>query len=62
MTTEDSEQYREFLRQLQREEHRPTALNELKNLLIYKPAGEAVNTIRDVGISKIVQCLNVSEK
>ncbi|KAL0832876.1 hypothetical protein ABMA28_001026 [Loxostege sticticalis] len=62
MTAQDTEQFREFLRQLQREEHRPTALNEIKNLFTYKPAGEAITTIRDVGISKIVQCLNVPEK
>lgn len=62
MTSQDTEQYREFLRQLQREENRPSALNELKNLLTYKPAGEAISTLRDVGISKIIHCLNVSDK
>ncbi|XP_063824245.1 26S proteasome non-ATPase regulatory subunit 5 [Ostrinia nubilalis] len=62
MTTQDTEQYREFLRQLQREEHRPTALNDIKNLFTYKPAGEATTTIKDVGISKIVECLNVPDK
>ncbi|XP_021187709.3 26S proteasome non-ATPase regulatory subunit 5 [Helicoverpa armigera] len=59
MSTEDTEQYRQFIERLQKEEHRPAALNDIKNLLAYKPAGEAITTIRDVGISKIVQCLNV---
>ncbi|CAH0407424.1 unnamed protein product [Chilo suppressalis] len=62
MSGQDSEHFRAFLNQLQREEHRPVALNELKNLLVLKPAGEARSTIRDAGISKIVQCLNASEK
>lgn len=62
MTNEDTEQYRHFLRNLQREEHRPDALNGIKNLFAFKPAGEALTTIRDAGISKIVQCLNVSNK
>ncbi|CAG9795078.1 unnamed protein product [Diatraea saccharalis] len=62
MTEQDTQHFRIFLNQLQREESRPVALNELKNLLILKPAGEARNTIRDAGISKIIHCLNVSEK
>lgn len=59
MPGEDTEQYRLFIGRLQREEHRPAALNDIKNLLAFKPAGEAVSTIRDVGITQIVQCLNV---
>jgi hypothetical protein len=62
MTNQDTEQYRLFLNQLQREEHRPAALNELKNLLALKPANEATNAIRHVGITKIVHCLNVPDK
>ncbi|CAH1647142.1 unnamed protein product [Spodoptera littoralis] len=60
MSNEDTDQYRGFIRRLQREEHIPAALNDIKNLIAFKPAGEAINTIRDGGISKIVQCLNVS--
>lgn len=60
MSSEDTDQYREFIRRLQREEHIPAALNDIKNLIAFKPAGDAINTIRDGGISKIVQCLNVS--
>ncbi|XP_049870417.1 26S proteasome non-ATPase regulatory subunit 5 [Pectinophora gossypiella] len=62
MINHDTEQYRLFIDKLQREEHRPDALNDIKNLLAYKPAPEAVSTIRDVGISKIVQCLNVQDR
>ncbi|KAM3967186.1 26S proteasome non-ATPase regulatory subunit 5 [Aphomia sociella] len=62
MANEDTEQYREFLQKLQRDQHRPTALNDIKNLLLLKPAGEAASTLRDVGIAKLIQCLNVSDK
>ncbi|XP_030028072.2 26S proteasome non-ATPase regulatory subunit 5 [Manduca sexta] len=62
MSNEDTEQYREFINKLQRDEHRPIALNEIKNLLSFKSSPEVVTTIRDVGISKIVQCLNVADK
>ncbi|KAI5646556.1 proteasome non-ATPase 26S subunit domain-containing protein [Phthorimaea operculella] len=63
MTTEDIEQFRGFMRALQSEdENRQQALNEIKNLLVFKPAGEATSTIRNVGISKIIQCLYSREK
>lgn len=62
MATEDTELYREFIEKLQREEHRPTALNDLKNLLLHKPAGEAADTIRNVGIARIIHCLNVEDR
>lgn len=58
MPTEESENYRSFIGRLQKEEQRPAALNEIKNLLEVKPAGEVTTTLRDVGISEIVQCLN----
>lgn len=62
MAAEDTERYREFIEKLQREEHRPAALNDLKNLLVHKPAGEAADTIKQLGIARIIQCLNVDDK
>ncbi|KAJ0178734.1 hypothetical protein K1T71_005509 [Dendrolimus kikuchii] len=62
MSNEDTAQYREFIFSLMREEHRPTALNDLKNFFTNRSAGEAVITMRDVGISKIIQCVNVPDK
>lgn len=59
MSSEDTEQFRQFIGRLQKEDQRPAALNDIKNLLVFKPAREATTTIRDVGISKIVECLNV---
>ncbi|XP_075971766.1 26S proteasome non-ATPase regulatory subunit 5 [Anticarsia gemmatalis] len=62
MSNRDSDQFREFINNLEREENRPAALNDILNLLAFKPANEAISTIRGVGISQIVQCLNVSDK
>ncbi|KAJ8733289.1 hypothetical protein PYW08_001587 [Mythimna loreyi] len=60
MPNEDTDHYRCFIGRLNREEQRPGALNEIKNLLDTKPAGEVVTAIRDIGISELVQCLNVT--
>ncbi|XP_026755476.2 26S proteasome non-ATPase regulatory subunit 5 isoform X2 [Galleria mellonella] len=38
MSNQDTEQYRQFIEKLQREENRQTTLNEIKNLLLLKPA------------------------
>lgn len=62
MSNEDTDQYRDFIAKLQREDQRPAALKDIKNLFVYKPPGEAANAIRDVGISKIVHCLNAPDK
>lgn len=62
MSNTDAEQFREFLFKLKREDQRPSALSDLKNFLACKPAGEVVSTIRNVGISKIIHCLNVQDK
>lgn len=62
MTNSDVDQYRLFIDNLQREEFRHSALTDIKNLLILKPPREAVSTIQNVGITKIVRCLNVPEK
>ncbi|CAH0605414.1 unnamed protein product [Chrysodeixis includens] len=59
MSSEDTEQYRLFIGRLQREENKSAALTDIKNLFAYKPAGEAITALRDVGITKIVQCVNV---
>lgn len=61
-TEEDTEQYRAFLTKLQREELRPAALNDIKNLFVLKPPVDVANTLRVVGIAEIVQCLNVTDK
>lgn len=58
---QDAEQLRIFLNQLRIEEHIPAALNELKNLLAFKPVDEDTDTIINAGITKIVQCLNVTD-
>ncbi|XP_059046049.1 26S proteasome non-ATPase regulatory subunit 5 [Achroia grisella] len=62
MSNQDSEQYRGFIEKLSQEEHRSKALNDIKNLFQLKPAAEAASTIRDVGIARIVHCLNVTDK
>lgn len=62
MINSDTDQYRLFIDNLQREEFRHSALTDIKNLLTLKPARDAVNTIQNVGITKIVRCLNVPEK
>lgn len=63
MSNEDTEQYRDFIAKLQREdEPRPTALSNIKNWLLYKTPEEATPSIRNVGITKIVECLNDAHK
>ncbi|KAI8424332.1 hypothetical protein MSG28_002875 [Choristoneura fumiferana] len=62
MVNTDTEQYRAFLQKLQRDEFRPSALNDIKNLLAFKPPSEASVVIRDAGITEIVQCLNVADR
>ncbi|KAJ8727574.1 hypothetical protein PYW07_001693 [Mythimna separata] len=60
MPGEHTDRYRNFIKRLNREEQRPGALNDIKDLLDTKPAVEVVSAMRDVGISEIVQCLNVT--
>lgn len=62
MPNSDSEQFREFIAKLQRDEQRPAALNDIKNLIAFKPPNEVMETIRDVGISEIVACVNLPDK
>lgn len=62
MSNQDSEQIRQFIAKLERDEQRQAALNDIKNLIAFKPDNEAIAAIRDVGISQIVQCLNVADK
>ncbi|XP_063533462.1 26S proteasome non-ATPase regulatory subunit 5 [Cydia strobilella] len=62
MVISDADQYRQFLNSLHRDESRPAALNDIKNLLSLKPANEISAVIRDVGIKEIIQCLNVPDK
>lgn len=62
MVNTDTEQYRTFLQKLQRDEFRPSALNDIKNLLAFKPPSEASVVIRDAGITEIVQCLNDADR
>ncbi|CAB3239368.1 unnamed protein product [Arctia plantaginis] len=62
MSNQGSEQIRQFIAKLERDEQRQAALNDIKNLIAFKPANEAIAAIRDVGISQIVQCLNVADK
>ncbi|XP_023933824.2 26S proteasome non-ATPase regulatory subunit 5 [Bicyclus anynana] len=62
MTQQNNEQFRIFTEKLKTVEERSTALNDIKNLLAYKPASEAVPTIRNIGISKILHCLNETDK
>lgn len=62
MSQQDIEQYRLFIEKLKTEEYRSEALNDIKNLFAYKPAPEAAPTIRNIGIAKILHCLNGSDK
>lgn len=62
MSNNDSEQIREFVVRLERDEQRQAALNDIKNLIAFKPPNEAIAAIRDVGISRIVRCLNTGDK
>ncbi|XP_013190282.1 26S proteasome non-ATPase regulatory subunit 5 [Amyelois transitella] len=62
MAHRDTELYAEFLDRLQRQEHVPAALNEIKNLIQFKPANEVIPAIRSAGITKIVNCLNISDE
>ncbi|VVD05110.1 unnamed protein product [Leptidea sinapis] len=56
------DQYRIFIDNLQNEDQRPQALNDLKTLLSFTSPSEAMPVIRDVGIAKILECLNVTDK
>lgn len=62
MSSENSEQYKIYIEKLNVEEERSVALNDLKILLTYKPASEAVTIIRSMGISKIIHCFNSPDK
>ncbi|CAG9133123.1 unnamed protein product [Plutella xylostella] len=62
MGPSDTDRFREFVQKLQQEDERVAALNDIKNLLTYKPAGESAQVIRNVGITKILQCVNLPEK
>ncbi|CAG9559691.1 unnamed protein product [Danaus chrysippus] len=62
MSNRDLDQLRNCLDRLKIKENIPTALNEIKSILAYKPAAEAAPTIRNVGISKILFCINKTTK
>lgn len=62
MSSQDTNQYRAFLNRLHSTEERSEALNNIKNFILIKSTGDAIATIRSVGISKLVQCLNVEAK
>ncbi|XP_045447090.1 26S proteasome non-ATPase regulatory subunit 5 [Melitaea cinxia] len=62
MSSENSEQYKIYIEKLNVEEERSVALNDLKILLTYKPASEAVTIMRSMGISKIIHCFNSPDK
>ncbi|XP_050343371.1 26S proteasome non-ATPase regulatory subunit 5 [Nymphalis io] len=62
MSNQDIELYKNYIENLKIDECRPSALNEIKLILTYKPASEAVSIIKNIGISKIFQCLNSSDK
>ncbi|CAH2105570.1 unnamed protein product [Euphydryas editha] len=62
MSSEDLEQYKIYIEKLNVGEDRPSALNDLKILLTYKPASEAVTIIRNMGISKILYCCKSPDK
>lgn len=63
MSNEDTEQYSDFIAKLQREdEPRPAALNNIKNWLLHKTPEEATPLIRNVGITKLIECLNDADK
>ena len=55
-------QFKDLIEQLQSDEYRCTALNELKNVLTFNTNIDALSTIRHVGITKIMHCLNISDK
>lgn len=62
MSNRDLDELRNCFNRLKIKENVPTALNEIKSILAYKPAAEAAPTIRNIGISKILYCINTSTK
>ncbi|XP_038220245.1 26S proteasome non-ATPase regulatory subunit 5 [Zerene cesonia] len=56
------EQYRVFTKILHDEEQRSQALNDIINLLNFTSPAEAALVIQNVGICKILQCLNATDK
>ncbi|XP_053603779.1 26S proteasome non-ATPase regulatory subunit 5 [Plodia interpunctella] len=62
MANDETQLYQQFLERLQRQDHVPAALTEIKNLFEFKPASEVVPAIRSAGITKIVNCLNISDR
>lgn len=63
MAVEEFEQYRVFMRKLVRDdEPRPVVLNDFKNWLEVKTPEEATASIQNVGITRIVECLNDAHK
>lgn len=61
MTEHETDRYRHFIERLKREEQRPEALNEIKNLLTFK-SGQTSTNVRDAGLSKIFHCLTAQDK
>lgn len=59
MSEQETDQYRHFIERLNREDQRPEALNEIKNLLTFK-SGQS--DVRDAGLSKIFHCLTAQDK
>ncbi|CAK1546158.1 unnamed protein product [Leptosia nina] len=56
------EQYSVIIQNLQSEEQRSQALDDLKNLLNFTPPSQAAPVIQNCGITKIVECLNVKNR
>lgn len=56
------EHYKALTEKLQNEELRSDALNDLKNFLVFEVTVDAVSIIRNGGMSKILNCLELSDK
>ncbi|XP_004925218.1 26S proteasome non-ATPase regulatory subunit 5 isoform X1 [Bombyx mori] len=61
MDAEVAEQLRDLITRLQTDEDIPSAMNQLKTLLVSAPT-EISETILEVGLSKILQCFNIFDR
>ncbi|CAH0725180.1 unnamed protein product, partial [Brenthis ino] len=56
------EHYKALIEKLQNEELRSDALNDLKNFLVFEVTVDNISIVQNVGISKILNCLELSDK
>lgn len=61
MDAEVAEHLRDLITRLQTDEDIPSAMNQLKTLLVSAPT-EISETILEVGLSKILQCFNIFDR